>query len=434
MNRYKHTLFFLLVISLLFSACAYQSLSKKAAEYEKQGMYKDAASLYFQSLQRNSDYLDAKLGLKRTGQKVIDDYLSKFDAAHRLANHKEAVYYYRQAEVVQKKAASYYVDLEIPPFYADYYLESKSGFLEDEYALGIKLIKKESFYDAEKVFAEIVEIDPYYKDAREQLIVARYEPKYRHAVEQMNQKKYRTAYYLFDEIIKSGGAYKDCNDLKSEAQQKATIHIGFASVTNKSGDNSINEYFNNRMAVYLNEINNPFIKLVEYQPSGQLPDALIKGEIHSINYSPGKLSSEEKPGYLRESVSRKEIINSSDYKKVKYTEYYHLRKVSMRVNCNLVNTKTNQVMTSHGKSDMLMDIVNYVEYSGDKSRLVPGYWKWLLLPSKHDVIKDNPKDYRELQKLVNGNKTNKTKQMLLNQMIDNFAKEAVKKIDAYNPD
>jgi len=434
MKRFRYTYLFLFVTSLLFSACAYQSLSKKAAEYEKQGMYKDAANLYLQSLQRNSAYLDAKLGLKRTGQKVIDDYLSKFDAAHKVANHKEAVYYYRQAETAQKTAASYYVDLEIPPFYADYYLESKSGFLEDEYALGIKLIKNEAFKDAEKIFTQIVEIDPYYKDSREQLIIASYEPKYRYAIEQMNQKKYRTAYYLFDEIIKSGVSYKDCNDLKSEAQQKATIRIGIAPVSNKSGYNSINDYFKSRLAVYLNEINNPFIKMVEYQAGGQLPDALLKGEIHTISYSPGSLSKEEKPGYLRESATRKEIISSSDYKKIKYTEYYHERKVSMRVNCNLVNTKTNQVMTSHGKSDMLSDIVNYVEYSGDKSRLVPGYWQWLLLPSKHDVIKDNPKDYQALQKLVKGEKTIKSKQQLLNQMIDRFAKETVQKINAYNPD
>ncbi len=434
MNQYKLKQFFIFIISFIFSACAYQTLSKKAAEYEKQGMYKDATSLYFQSLKRNSNYLDAKLGLKRTGQKVIIDYLSKFTAAHKVANHKEAVYYYRKAESVKTNAASFYVDLEIPPFYADYYLESKSGFLEAEYKLGVQLIKREAFYDAEKIFMQIIEIDPHYKDSRQQLITAKYEPRYQEANESLSQKKYRTAYYLFHKIIQEGGGYKDCSDLKNEAQQKATIRIGIAPVKNHTGEPSIDEYLNNRIAGYLNEINNPFIKLVEYHPGDQLPDALLKGEIHAIKYTQGRLQMEEKAGYLRESAHRAEIISSGDYKKIKYKEYSHKRSVDLRVSVELINTKTNQVMTSHSSGKMLMDYIHYVEYSGDKTRLVPGYWKWLLLPSRQDVIKDNPKSYHDLQKLVNGRKSIKTKQMLLDGLIDNFAKETVKKIDAYDPD
>ena len=70
----------LLLIALLSlaSCTGSKSLAKKGAKLDAAGMYAEAAALYEQSAQRNQKNVEAKIGLKKTGQQLLNDKLSAF--------------------------------------------------------------------------------------------------------------------------------------------------------------------------------------------------------------------------------------------------------------------------------------------------------------------------------------------------------------------
>src|SRR5690554_4858443 len=53
----------------------FQIPGKKGAKLEEAGLYDNAALFYYNSLLRNSNNVDARIGLARTGQRVVNDKL-----------------------------------------------------------------------------------------------------------------------------------------------------------------------------------------------------------------------------------------------------------------------------------------------------------------------------------------------------------------------
>src|SRR6056297_1927093 len=75
-----------ITIAAVSGSCAYKRLSKKASEFEEKGMYTEASELYYQSVLKKSSFIDARLGLKRTGQRVVDSKFSDFTKAYNQGN------------------------------------------------------------------------------------------------------------------------------------------------------------------------------------------------------------------------------------------------------------------------------------------------------------------------------------------------------------
>ncbi len=67
-----------LLLAIVLSGCASKRFVKKGLEMENAGLYSDAANMYYNSLLKNINNVDAKLGLQRTGQLVLDDYIDEF--------------------------------------------------------------------------------------------------------------------------------------------------------------------------------------------------------------------------------------------------------------------------------------------------------------------------------------------------------------------
>ena len=55
-----------------------KSFSKKGEKLDEAGLYAEAADMYLQAAQRNTKNIDAKIGLKKTGQQVLNDELGTF--------------------------------------------------------------------------------------------------------------------------------------------------------------------------------------------------------------------------------------------------------------------------------------------------------------------------------------------------------------------
>jgi hypothetical protein len=443
--KHIYVLITLLLLMFSFSSCAYKRYAKKGAEFESQGMYQEATDMYYQSLISKPTHIESQMGLKRTGQRVVDNMYSNFMTAYNQGNNKEAVYHYLEAKKMEDKIKSVGINLTVPPYYSEYYSEVKSNYLEDRYFKAINKLNEEDFSAAREILSEIVKIDASYKDSKDKLLISIYEPKYRQANEYMGYQKYRSAYYLFDEIIRNYGDYKGSIDLKAEAQRKATIRIAIEDFQNYSGNTALNNQLKSKIINGINQSEDPFLQVIEYNPKASYqssktiqPDAIVKGSIHNLSVDLGRLSKEEKRGYLEITSSFKDSEGNTQtktsYKKVTYDEFFMKRSVSIKFDMTMVDTRNNAVLVSKSINLINSDQIHYADYEGKKEDLVPGYWKNKLLNNDEDVIENSRRDRQALQELLNGRKQIRTIESLKEELIDAVSDQTVNNILKYNPE
>ena len=445
----------LLSVILLVAGCASKRYTKKATKFEEAGLYEDAAEYYYQAVKKKDSNVDAKLGLKKTGQMTLDKKLADFTASYKQSDYKKAVYNYLEAEKYYDKLKLVKVELDFPEYHKEYYEEAKGDYLNKKYADGVDKLNREDFNAALTVFTEIKNIDANYKDVKDLYITAKYEPMYRDANQYLENGLYRKAYYTFADIINGAGSYKQSVALKDEAQEKGTITILVTDLSYQSyryGESA--SKITSDLKGKLSALNNPFIKIIDpsslnvniYQ-NGQMNiqaanlagiKAVLTGTVTEIRAINGKLDKDEKPGYLKETYKTKDQegndIEKVRYQKTSYFEYQQTNRAGLELNFKLVSTDDNSVMVSDNISISNSDKIHYATFGGDKNKLIPGYWKYKNRDSKEDVQNDNKSDINRLQNLLKADKNIKSAQTLLNELTGQSVNEITQKVDKYNPE
>jgi len=115
-----------LVGILLLTSCASKRYAKKGAEFESAGYYEKAADMYYISVVKNSNNVNAQIGLKKTGQLTLDKKLGEFLSFYQTDQTKEAVYKYLEAKKFSDKLNLAGTNLNFPDHYTEYYNEVKS--------------------------------------------------------------------------------------------------------------------------------------------------------------------------------------------------------------------------------------------------------------------------------------------------------------------
>jgi hypothetical protein len=445
----------LISVILLIAGCASNRYAKKASKFEEAGLYEDAAEYYYQSVKKKDSNVEAKLGLRKNGQLALDRKLSDFTLAYKQADYKKAVYNYLAAEKYYNKITAVHVELDFPEYHKEYYEEAKNDYLNQKYADGIDKLNREDFSAALMVLTEIKRIDANYKDVQDLYITAKYEPMYRDANQYLETGLYRKAYYTFETIIKGAGTYKQSVSLKDEAQEKGTITIlvDDFSYTNYNY-NQIAQNVTSDVKAKLSKLNNPFLRIIDPSTlsvnifeNGQMNmqaanlagiKAILSGKIIRVSATNGRLTKENKRGYLKVVTKTKnelgEEIKKVKYIKTNYMEYKQANKASFGMEFKLISTSDNSIMVSDMISKNTSDKIHYATYSGDKKKLIPGYWKYKERKSEKDVQKDNKSDINRLQNLLKADKNIKAANTLLNEIVKKSTKEITEKVNKYNPE
>ncbi len=435
MKRF-YTQFILVIFVLSSVACVSSKMMKRGSKMEAAGMYEDAAEYYYQAVVAKKTNIEALIGMKRTGQRVLEKKLSEFNKAYNLGNNQEAVYNYQEAVSYLNKVKQIGVELNFAQHYHDYYDEVKDIYLNDKYVEGSRFLETDNFEDAQKLFAEITKLQPNYKDAKQKLDIATYEPLYREALEKSDNKLYRSAYYVCERIINGYGNYKDVYDLKAECLKKASLNLAIVPIENKSSTTSINSSLEALIFKSIQDKNNPFIKIVEVKSN--LADIKLYTVVSSFNYNKGTLNEETKTGYQKKQVKVKDEEGNTktvtEYDKVRYKEFSMSRSVRISYTYKLVNVKTGEILTTNTQSFAAEDDINYAEYSGDKKNLVPGNWESLTRKSSKDVIRDNTRDRNALQSLLSARKVIKDFNVLRDEILNNSAERIAIDVNNYNPE
>jgi hypothetical protein len=124
----------------------------------------EAANSYYVALQKKRTNVDAQIGMKKTGQLVLNTMLGEFARAKNFGSKKEAVYSFHAARDYRDKIRGVGVELQLADFYLTDYEHAKNAYLLELYDQGTSLLEEQKFSDAEVKFNEIRRLDPNYKD------------------------------------------------------------------------------------------------------------------------------------------------------------------------------------------------------------------------------------------------------------------------------
>jgi len=449
MNKF---LLFLGVL-LLATSCASKKYTKKGAKFEEAGLYQDAAEYYYVAVKRKDSNVDAKLGLRKNGQLVLEQKLSDFNNAYKQGNYKEAVYKYQDSETYYNKVKNVGVNLEFPEINKSYYDDAKEEYLDEQYAIALEKLNREDFDGARIILLEIINIDDDYKDANEKFITARFEPLYREGLHLLDLEQYRKAYYTFDEILTGAGNYKQAISLKEEALEKGTLTILVSDfVYAEYNERGVANALNTRVKGNLSSSENPFIRIIEPETlsddiydNGELNmeaavligiKTVLSCEINGIASLPGELKKTTQRGYVREVKKLKneagEEYEQVNYHKTIYQEYEVRNESKLDLSFTMKSTESGEVLVSDVMNLDNFDETHYIKYKGDKSKLVPGYWKDKDSGSPEDIIKDKRSDLGKLKKLFDAKQSVKSTSVLMDEMVADANNRIVKEIETYN--
>ncbi len=427
-----HKLIFLFVFLLLLTGCASKRYVKKALELEKSGLYSSAADQYYNSLSKNINNIDAQIGLQRTGQLVLDDYIDKFKSQYQNGTPKDAVYAFKNAEEYYKKLQKVGMNLIFPEEQSVYYQEMEDTYLSKLYQEGSKALSLEEFESSEPLFAEILTLNESYKDAKSKWVIAKYEPLYRIGNDLMASQMYRSSYLSFKKIVDEVGGYENSLDLMNQTLDKAKVTIQVPDVRyNRDSYQTMALKLRSKMVNGINSLNDPLYEVVS--ASGKDKNAFAQGygnvlanitthdanvnakavlQAKVINYNiySSRLIKKEKRGYLKRTVEYEdaethETKKKTVYDKVIYYEYEMERSVSVAVEYTMNRKDRDELAVSNVFDKQETDRICYATYEGDYKKLVPGYWKYDNKESSEDYINKNSAEVNDLRALMTERKT-----------------------------
>ncbi len=449
----------LLILAMLAASCVSKRLTKKGYELEQAGMAGEAADYYYRALLRKEDNIDARIGLKRTGQVVLDDALKRFYASYTDNRIALAVKDYIDARNYQEKVSSVGVSLDFPSEYSGYYREVKSTHLADTYREGYKLLREERFEEAENVFGEIMDLEKGYKNVQKLYTEARNEPLYREAKQAMEQKRFRKAYDLFSRILARSGTYKNTKSLKSKALEDGRVTVMLLPVQSQVHDKQLAELLHTELEARLAGLSNPFIQLIDGggqafmggernlsslesdQDLAMYRDAraVLICRLQAYKAEEGDLQKEQKKGFLKREYKVRDPETGQEetrtrYEKVFYQEFQKENAVQCVLSYKLVATATGAVLSSDRFTVSESDRLHYADFKGDKRGLVPGYWEYKNKPSEKDEIRDHFRARLYLQQLLQNTRKIRTIASLREAVIAGGASRIAGKVNAYNPE
>ena len=392
----------LFVAGFILAGCnGSKGLAKKGGQLQQAGLYSDAALFYYNSLLKNNNNVDARIGLTSTGQRVLNEKLSEFSRAKAMDDHKKAVYSYLDAVAYREKIQRLGISLTAPDYLADDFSETKSVYVKSLYNSGNDLMAEKRFDEANSIFSELTKLEPNYKDVKELKNVSKNEPVYISATDLFDKHQYRKAYYEFNGIYNRDPNYKDVSILRSECLDKGQFPVAIVPFDNASGNRDIEKRVQAFVLTDLASINDPFLKIIERenmelilreqrlslsgvvneQTAAQVGNllgakAIITGTVLSFTQKPGRMVIRDKEayeGYQVKLYNKEEDKNyyETRYKTVSYKEYYNTNEVTISFQYKAISLESGEVLFSKVVNQNMDSQVYYGVYPGEINSLYP---------------------------------------------------------------
>lgn len=403
----------------LVSCKTSNNLVKKGIKFEENGLVADAAEFYYQALLKKSTNIDAKIGLKRCGQQIVETKLNAFEDVYVSGNNERAVELYQSTESYYKRMQKVGVELNIPNEYTEQYEDAKNVFVNQKYAEGSKYLEEENFKGAADAFQQIMSLKSDFKDTRLKLQTAVCEPLYRTASALMSHGHYRSAYATIEQIQSRYDTYKDIIDLKTVCLENGRLAVIVPPVTSgrqirERADAVRSLLVNNIMA-----LNSPFVDIYvdvrDVNASGQL--VVLDAKLNRYDFVKEPPFTREERGWLRR-IEKKDNEKVTVYDKVTYYVTTQRCVLNVRFTASLIDASNGNAICSHTFNKEFVDEVCYGEFDGNYKNLVHGHWR---RPgdrdTKEEYVEDNSKANQQMADLFQSRRKLLTQNDLLIEMM-----------------
>lgn len=424
-------LLLLLFTSLLLACSPSRTFTKQGNKLAAAGLHDEASLAFMQALGHDRANIDARVGLRLSGQQALNTYLDRFFRAHSQQQYKTAVYAYRKADEFYQNVTALNIDLEFPPYYKQNYEEDLAIYLEGLYADGQNHLKAERFSDAENLFKEINTLKPGYKDVGNLKMMSKIIPAYEAGQRAFEAEQYRKAYGHFNEVFQLNANYEDVNALRRVSKERATLTIAVMPF-----ENSLSYAYATNITSFvvseLSKANNEFLVLIDREHTdkiikeqkfnlafgsdegtsmrvGELMGAklILTGRLLDMGVANPNMQQREKTGYESYiekvyNAEKKRTENVTRYRKVMYTEFSGSSSVRMKVQYQLINAETGTVLLSDVFEEAQRDEVAYISYDGNARNLFAGVWKSRNEPHPSDRVYQSFSEKRRVDELING--------------------------------
>lgn len=466
MSRY-FKFFGILILSAFVLACTGpKSLTKKGDKFSEAGIHKEAINYYIKALTKKSSHVDALIGLKNSGQVVLNEYTSAFFKAYTVQEYKTAVYNYIELEEFVNKVNRYGADFTISAVYQEDFLDARSKYIAARFEEANQLLSEEKFKSANRICEEIEKLDPNFDGDNFEKIkeVSLLEPHYREGSEHFNNKKFRNAYYSFLFINDKNPNYKDTKFRLATSLENAQYNIGMLKFENYSNDASAAAYIASEITKQIINSNDPFVTLIDrsytekilkeqmlnYEgmtvgsgsiKAGELigAKALLAGSVLKIEKQSAAPRAKKVKAYREERIKKynsetKKSYYETKYHKTEYLEYYGYNKVSISFKFQLISTETGKILSSEVIEVSDKSEVNYATYSGNYKQLVPGTWKHKSVSSSADKVVTSRSARNSLKSYFTASTKLTPSAEIQTNLQKQIAYNSAKKILAFNPE
>ena len=438
MRTLLHIVAMPLAVLVLAGCTGSKPLSNRAAKLDQAGMHAEAAELYLQSVQRNPRNVDAKIGLRKTGQQLLDDRLGSFFRLMNMGSDRgAAVAAFLDAQAYQERVQRLGVMLEIPEHYRTDFQRIKGEHLVELYDEGQDLLARQDFRGAELVFARIAKLEPNYKDASSLQRVAYLEPLYQAGKADLEAGRFRRAHDELSRVVQKDAGYKDAAVLLQEAIRRGQYSIAVLPFTG-NGDRAAMVQAHAMTA--LTNTGDPFIRIVDRENMDRILEeqrmglsgivdeqtavrvgnlmgaqAVLMGTLIEYREHPGQLRRSTRQAFESYSVQlvnkeTGEKYTETRYRPTQFTEFFQENRVSLSFSYRLVSLETGEVLMSKVEDREVKDHVYYATHEGNVRNL------W---PANNGVVDLRNNARRDMQALFNAPRDIKSVSALGNEAVRN---------------
>jgi hypothetical protein len=429
--KFLKTIKHILIIPCLFLLCSCTGSRKyfKAGEkLEKQGLINEAAGYYYESLQRNTGNVNARVKFKEIGQKYISNLSSEFFRNYHTQQIEASLETFEKLKEFHSQAAGLNVHLEYPRAYDGDYRKAVETYCSKNYHQAYTLVNQKKFHEALVFIKKVEKYNPEYRNLKQLDIVATCEPLYQSAITNLENKNYSGAVNLLSNISVKTENYKDAKDLLDMATAQQTRSFILFEPKN-SRDRSVKEiedylfeHFNHQALQKLNGINiinnTPFqttpgttdlnnsmnVDLIQAIRKATGADYFYVFEVaNKKEYNSGLLKTVAK-GYQEVKTKKNDTLIITEYKPFDYNLVKSQRSFSYDFKFKLINAYSNQIISSQTQNMRSSDAVEYQEFhktfNGNINTLYPYNPKQTAATAQF-----NPRSWRSLFGARNNLKT-----------------------------
>ncbi len=399
MNR---IIFFLLGVSLLISSCeGAKQFVKRAQKFEKSRDYEQAVVNYNEALLRDPDNKDARKGMKKSGQRLINELVEDFNSSYTAKNYSRAIEQYLEIERLQNNVERRKITLDIPADVHTKYKECVSELCREYYHSAIRAIANRDYTLATDFVRQIEKLDITYENLGNLRIALQADPVYMDAMDAYQRKQYVNAYNLFSQVDEITKGYRDTDKYLEELKRLYSVSLVLFPLDNQTTQYLLGEQVYRLMETEIKRQGSQLLKiidretLIETMRRMNVPvnmpisdkDALavakelkssryMLGAITSLTYTSAPRKEETKVAYLRERVlywdqwSGMQMSNYQ-YREVKYKEVTEEVQVTLFFRYRLFESSQGEVTYSDEIQKTVINQVKFAEYNGVTEDLYP---------------------------------------------------------------